>query len=227
MIGVRLIVLRIVNAGSIPAGELCSKQSLIRLLNYIERGSAIIGEGGDSEADRDVHDLIEITGRSRERMSFHGLPNRFGCFESLSRGANDIGHVFFAAVASGPVRASEDIANDMTDVANGVASYQMPAPIVHFLEEVDVHHQHADLIEFASLDYRGYLAVKLREQAASRAKPGQLIALCHLMKLLLKLGFEFVEHRKLHHVIADFYFVAVLQQLLRRNLCAVQKGAVC
>jgi len=43
MIGVRLIVLWIVNAGSIPTAELCSEQSLIRFLNDIERRSTIVG----------------------------------------------------------------------------------------------------------------------------------------------------------------------------------------
>src|SRR5205807_9423889 len=99
-------------------------------------------------------------------------------------------------------------------------------PIVYALEEIDVHHQHVDSRRIGQLRSLIDLLVQFREQAAPRAQTRKLIALRHLMKLLLKLSFKFVEQRILDQMASDFYFVSVLKQLLRAYLGAVEERSV-
>ena len=102
----------------------------------------------------------------------------------------------------------------------------MPSPVVDAFEEVDIHHQRADLRRLGTSRSFSNSAIKLGEEAATRAESRQLVALGHLMKLLLKLRLRLVKHSELHQVVSDLYLVAVLKQLLRCDLRAIQKSTV-
>src|SRR5205807_5313942 len=114
----RLIDFGIKDACSIPSAELGPEESLICFLNDFESRFAVIRKGSNSEADADVHRFIEVARRCRKLVSLDRFSNSLCDFESLLARSYDISHVLLAPVASRLVSASNDLSNDVPDVAN-------------------------------------------------------------------------------------------------------------
>src|SRR4029079_2924419 len=110
-----------------------------------------------------------------------------GYLECALARTNHVRHVLLTAIASCPVRASNDIANDVPDITNCVAAHKVASSVVDLFKEVNIHHKRADLRRFGALGGIDDFEIQFGEKAATRAEPGEFVALGHLVKLLLKL----------------------------------------
>ena len=74
-----------------------------------------------------------------ERMGFHQLPDSLGCDDRvLLSGFDQNQGEFFAAVPGKKVLAADYLLHARGEFAQGEISAQVPEPVVHFLEPVDV-----------------------------------------------------------------------------------------